>query len=1800
MCEPLAYLPFGQQREVPDAQRRTQATAVKACKEKLRMWPSQVPSFELWAAATKYERGQPGGGPAFRTMMRLLLVEGDSSAVDTKAKPHVTATLPAGRVGTEWKRDDENVHMHSNATQHTPRTQGKLKTKAAGGFPNGVSSSEGTGFKFEEYDSILKQQTVVVADGYESRASIKPLSKVAWAKFCLGLADPAHGNNSSASAGKHGSHTSFSSAHRSDSKSESCNEVSKRCLSLGNQLASIFGLYYYKGCDEPANNWMVKQTLGSKVYFIRMRAWNPAYTMKEVDGVRRLLVKELLNKQALDEEEENQLTPSMAALPADKRFVGSHEESETRISPGFWLPTVAQYNGKPLQPSHVICQRHRTGAVASISSALAPWFGKTVRRKPPEHSYAVCRAVSQADPKGNLAANLGESLGDLVMQKTKGDDGISLGFVAPKAHWLYPHHIEQGSKLEFVPDGVPGNGELQGAGAYQPCPQWHGRYKDTLTGGCMVPNTEESLREIKKNGLYYVTDLFEKEKARLNQIRYALNDDALQYDAEAAQAVAAMLAGHKSATNMTPADELQLDKSELTVARLRVMAKAVDIATTTYNSETNKTSLITKIPLLATLRAHYGVVIGAPDPAEPPAMEPEPDTPPPARPPPARPPPARRAPPARPARPAPQRPPSPVPETSRGRTLRSRANPTAAADDDVIDAEDEAVSDSERPQRNRRRRPTAVAEPEVAPDVADADDEEDPENRVAQQHEFITEDTANTRPTEFEYNDYNQEVIVVLENATLNDMETGEENKEPTETTDERFRFESQSKQPWPHGKLYQTPRIEIVANDLRSAVGLQNYKRKYGSTANLYVGGRKIASDLLDRTAKVKMQYGEAHLQLMKSKLFCSDTTHKEQMLRILRIYADPGRFGRHASNLDLSAEQKRDGFNFGVALGAGGQRRKAPSLDCLSAKYKPNSGAKRVLLWKPVFGTPPPSALCKAILAANSSSGAPAVTCQTRLFVDWYNKKEHRAAGSMTVQEWLSTPWQYNSLPLERHAVMFRDGECYSEGCRRCGRPFFEYEWRYAWTRLSVPGTAGFTQRLWRPDDAFNRTECAPRPFDDPCFWKKPKVSRELDTRRSSTAPFALAEDAPFEVGGADAQKQMNWELYAFQYGPHAQDKSALSHEWSVRKGRKAETQVAEAAKEGLPVVYRQYWNHCYSAERAKAWDGGYPVGVACRASGANARVQAGQQEYRLARCAKYGNLCVDCAATLYAAKRLDRSHEGSKYAAKSVERKRKERVRRSAAAVLSEWQTRLKALKTATGEWAEGVLTLSPADMAQLEAVYRIPAADPKKKNHTLAEDAQMRQRSKQVAAAVLPVARAQQAMPLTAHLDFNAGEVQFRTMYKEPPEFYIQKHFPWRGMNKAREVPQDRDDILEALQLLDQMFAKPVLDAAKPKGKRTSLAASTFWTDAEHATARTRAAQNVALQHMLAELHRRYVHLQTHTEAPVERFDMNWRKELRNEKVADPRAGHATEWQNCLVVCTPQPEKEGATAAQGRRQGGSRKFTTEKVYYHSKDKTPADGKLETMWRGDKYVIHRDGAPVQWRERRQSRLFITYSLHRAITGEDEGRFVLARMAAACDYVFGNETELAKLLVFGYKVVGPPTTGRSGAAASETRSVQSTDAISRGALQVIEKFRKQDKQDRFYGNGKKGHEDSSYTSDTYETHVESVIVDGGVEIGPQRHLPHFHVLLTVNHYSLVTLDYYRMAAVFEVLFKGKHETLKDQFKLYDSSGGNFFTDNENAYVDVRLFPQDNWNTVIANYVRKSAVPDVLTALQQTHGAQQ
>jgi hypothetical protein len=285
----------------------------------------------------------------------------------------------------------------------------------------------------------------------------------------------------------------------------------------------------------------------------------------------------------------------------------------------------------------------------------------------------------------------------------------------------------------------------------------------------------------------------------------------------------------------------------------------------------------------------------------------------------------------------------------------------------------------------------------------------------------------------------------------------------------------------------------------------------------------------------------------------------------------------------------------------------------------------------------------------------------------------------------------------------------------------------------------------------------------------------------------------------------------------------------------------------------------------------------------------------------------------------------------------------------------------------------------------------------------------------------------------------------------------------------------------------------------------------------------------------------------------------------------------EYANCLVVKQYVPPKMSKGKAVQQNH-------SETVYYydHKNGRTPTIGTpQETMWRGDQYAttVGQGGnrQKTQYRKMRQSRLFITYSLHRATTSENEARFLMMRMADAAHELFGNDQNLAELLVFGYKIAA----GGKG----------KQDSISQGGFELIEKPNKKDQEANFYGGGIGG---SSYIYDTYQTHVDKVDLDGGIEIGPQRHHPHFHMLLTINHWSYIQIDYFKMNAYLEMMFKGIDPLLKgwdDRFQLLDSSGNLFYTDNENPYVDIKLYPQDNWNDIISAYVRKNAVPGPIEA---------
>jgi hypothetical protein len=150
------------------------------------------------------------------------------------------------------------------------------------------------------------------------------------------------------------------------------------------------------------------------------------------------------------------------------------------------------------------------------------------------------------------------------------------------------------------------------------------------------------------------------------------------------------------------------------------------------------------------------------------------------------------------------------------------------------------------------------------------------------------------------------------------------------------------------------------------------------------------------------------------------------------------------------------------------------------------------------------------------------------------------------------------------------------------------------------------------------------------------------------------------------------------------------------------------------------------------------------------------------------------------------------------------------------------------------------------------------------------------------------------------------------------------------------------------------------------------------------------------------------------------------------------------------------------------------------------------------------------------------ITYSLHRPVNGTREGEDILLKMAGAVSALFGNDEWLSQMLKFGKKL----------ASVQVTDNVGSTDWI------PIEKANKSDK--TFYGGRKFVTVDdvttnkvtNSYEYDTFDTHVDSVELDGGVEVGPKMGHPHFHVLLTLTHFTYLQFDYYTMKIFLEIMF--------------------------------------------------------------------
>tara|TARA_Y100001972_G_scaffold12925_2_gene13750 strand:- start:1830 stop:4547 length:2718 start_codon:yes stop_codon:yes gene_type:complete len=825
---------------------------------------------------------------------------------------------------------------------------------------------------------------------------------------------------------------------------------------------------------------------------------------------------------------------------------------------------------------------------------------------------------------------------------------------------------------------------------------------------------------------------------------------------------------------------------------------------------------------------------------------------------------------------------------------------------------------------------------------------------------------------------------------------------------------------------------------------------------------------------------------------------------------------------------------------------------------------------------------------------------------YAKYISAKVSRVTSEMTVLQWLQTPWHYEYLPYQPMRSVFKDGECYRSGCSRCSRPFYEYPYLYAHYHFSLNKTEHWVHSYWdKKDRGANE---APLPFHEPEFWTKKPVNNSsvvVSTKTDEAQKEVRKRDGGVLKKGGVVENAgfHNWPTHLFLLGYEeteegyrkvkaTKDAKPLVSEW---KKREKLEHLSAHYKNNRPWTFRRYINHTYDPDH-KQTDGkdGYDALVQGVVRKKGVKICYGMKGYKLMRSIKYGNVCRDCANTLTRAPHL--------YLRMGVDQFSVLATTRGAAGIKGRdtwWlqfenaQLRGRFAHLKFDPWFIYVQTprSKDANLAQRNLNYTYKQLVEKKmlansvankrKAGYLSELMKQRVSKDKLYSEVFGEEPGGELEALIkAHLDV-AMDVQQHcnptrrnegrpiTKVIKPPEVYVQKYWDedstkWQEGSKHRI--EDAGRILEALvNWLDQTYVPHEEKAHVASGGarsikpvETSLRLSVNERDkSRNNVVFIDPTLNRGLRDVLHELQYQMAHKEAYDrEARAPKFDPDLtRLETR-------------EMDKLTVVQMVMPSVDNKLKAAQRKEWVYKKATS-------------------SWQGDKFVENAIGqarihpAPkVQTRKLTQSRLFITYSLHRRVFSELEARAVLEKMADAVRCLFGKDEELCKIIVFGKKLMED--------------QFATVDSVARKVYQHITEPRKKEAEERFYGDLR----DNSYVYDTFETHVESVTVDAGMEIGPTYHHPHFHLLLTINHWSYVQVDTFLMKATLEKMFKGTHPDYFDEngaprYLLVDGAGLPFYTDNENPYVDIKLYPSDNWAEVVSAYVRKGADKETMMALR-------
>ena len=958
---------------------------------------------------------------------------------------------------------------------------------------------------------------------------------------------------------------------------------------------------------------------------------------------------------------------------------------------------------------------------------------------------------------------------------------------------------------------------------------------------------------------------------------------------------------------------------------------------------------------------------------------------------------------------------------------------------------------------------------------------------------------------------------------------------------------------PWSHEECYELAYYEAVYD---RGVDQELYKKRYGSKVNLYTG----QDDKVQKVDDVKVHLGVPK-EVLYTNLLQNDDLHLRNFAKILCVYLHEGGFPwKAAKDGIIKADTKREMMTKGVGRAISNEEQPLHVLKrgdelVFPAVFRFKKGQK-------TFMNSDLAACLKNATSKMCEDADPdELEKALNACVDkWQDVILATFASDCKVIDWVHSPWHYETLPYLPQKAVFSESECWSRGCKRCSRRFYEYEYHVYADLNSTLGTYHWPNMLWKKWGEQNENN-APRPLHDSSFfdewdealneapvanWVEGGRKDKDDKRKHRKKPLPEQDVGTSNTANRDPKTRRekgDYIPHTMDWPGYALDLDALQKSWRITPDA-----VSKRFKELMRTNntqkfrFRRYMN--------LAWRRGvnekktYPQSAMIPR---HSKVWWGMNDHRLARSHKYGNVCRDCASVLDRAPGLFIRNSRYNFEAGLVHRN---------AAGMTGGESRV-----ASDMHKEGKREFDGL-MSQI-----------KKRDSKNAEEAE------------LAAARDSALQNLRDYINGKQAFPAGWTKLVDVPTIAVQ--------GNATDPKKTRDEIEEAIQDLDRYISgeqmhnreNPVIKSIVRDAERRLLFNDTFQRFDQ---TRQFDSQIERTEHrncvITVQTDGKWVWRKGETSVTLPNIDAT-RKAVFGAftKKVTVRPGF---YHNCLITIQWDPSvlvRQRDIRNQPRRDEDYRMevfFFTRRGRMGDEWK-PAGGDTGTMWRGDGYVTELPDDPqlawgviperplVQQRSLRQSRLFITYSLHRAITNDNYGRVILQKMADAIYELFGNDRWLSELITFGKRLASFNVGNMKG------------DNISRAGWQVIDHTRKDSAMEHFYGGGGK----SSYVYDTYETHIDKVEVDAGVEIGPKMGHPHFHLLLTLNHFSYVHIDYFRMNELLEIMFRGVPSIhgWEKRFRLGDTNDP-FYGDNERPYVDIKVYPQDDWKEVLDAYMRKSA----------------